>query len=282
MDFKTIDWNAMWRDEATHSHWKNLSPKETWDRRAERFDKRVTRVVEGEPGDKDDYISKMLARIEVRPEWKVLDIGSGPGTLAIPLARKAKSITALDISPEMLKHLRANAGACGLSNIEYLKSSWQDAFAGGRVAGHDIVVASRSLMSGDMKEAVCHINNIARRAAYITFPIVHLPFDWEAYKAIGRGAKKHPPHIYILNMLFQMGILANVEILCSKVKVRFSSIEEAVDDLQWRTDPLSPEENLKLREFLEKKFAGQKDLPAFTHEGHSKWALIWWRTENPE
>jgi len=142
------------------------------------------------------------------------------------------------------------------------------------------VVASRSLMSGDMKEALSNITAIVGQATYLTFPIVHLPFDWEVYKAIGREKKKHPPYIYILNMLFQMGINANVEILYSKLKVQFPSVEEAMDDLQWRTDPFTPDEKARLREFLESKFAEQKGSPVFTHEGKSQWALIWWRKEN--
>ena len=283
MDFNTIDWNTMWKEESKRSHWNsNISQKELWDKRADKFDKRVNRVKNDEPRDKDDYISKMLDRIEVKPGWTVLDIGCGPGTLAIPLAQKAGSVTVLDISSEMLKRLRANADKSGLSNIRYLNSAWQDAFAEGRVDSYDVVVASRSLMSGDMKEAISKIAAITGRVAYLTFPIVHLPFDWEVYKAIGREKKKHPPYIYILNMLFQMGIHANVEILYSRVKVQFSNVKEALDDLQWRTDPFSPNEKGKLREFLEMKFAEQKGSPVFTHEGKSTWALIWWRKENQE
>jgi SAM-dependent methyltransferase len=139
----------------------------------------------------------------VKPEWTVLDIGCGPGTLSVPLAPKARSVTALDISTEMLKRLEINAAKAGLNNIEYINLPWQDALTGGRVGEHDVVVASRSLMSGDMKEALSSINAIARRAAYVTFPIVHLPFDWEVYRAIGREQKKHPPYVYILNMLFK-------------------------------------------------------------------------------
>ena len=281
MDFNKIDWNAMWQAESGSSHRKdNMSSKAQWDKRADKFDKRVNRVRDGEPRDKDDYISKMLDRIEVKPGWTVLDIGCGPGTLTVPLAQKAKSVTALDISSEMLKRLKINAEKIGLDNIQYLNSSWQDAFSGGQAGRHDVVVASRSLMSGDMQAALSHIKSIARQAAYLTFPIVHLPFDWEVYQAIGREKEKHPPYIYILNMLFQMGINANVEILYSKVKVQFESIEETVEDLQWRTDPFTPEEKVKLQEFLEKKFAGQKDAPVFTHEGKSQFALIWWRQEN--
>ena len=211
---------------------------------------------------------------------RVLDIGCGPGTLAIPLAKKSRTVTALDISPEMLKRLKINADKSGLSNIQYLNSSWHDALAGRQVDRHDVVIASRSLISGDMKEAISHINTITRQATYLTFPIVHLPFDWEVYKAIGRSKKKHPPYVFIYNMLSQMGINANVEILYSKVKIQFQSVEESMDNLQWRTDPFTPDEKVKLREFLEMKFDEQKDSPVFTHEGKSQWALIWWRKNN--
>ncbi len=279
MDFNSIDWNEMWQSECGRSHWgdNKMSRKELWDKRAASFDKRISRVVEGKEGlDKDDYISKMLDRIETRPDWSVLDIGCGPGTLAIPLAKKVKTVTALDISSEMLKHLRANAQKGGVENIRYLNAAWQDAVKEKMVDEHDVVVASRSLMSGDMKEAISGIVAVARQAAYVTFPIIHLPFDWEVYRAIGRSGKKHAPYIYIYNMLYQMGIQANVEILYSRIKVQFPSIEQAIEDLQWRTDPFTPEEKTRLTEFLKAKFAERGNSSVFTHEGFSRWALIWW------
>jgi predicted TPR repeat methyltransferase len=283
MDFNAIDWNAMWKAEASSSHWgkSNYSHKDLWDQRAASFNKRIKRVAEGkEVLDKDDYISKMLARITVKPEWSVLDIGCGPGTLAIPLAKKATSVTALDLSSEMLKYLRENAESNGLSNIQYINSSWKDACANGQIEPHDVVVASRSLMSGDMKEALASIISVTQQAAYLTFPIIHLPFDCEVYKVIGRNGKKNPPYIYIYNLLFQMGIQANVEIFRSRVTVQFSSIEQVIDKLQWRTETFTPEEIARLTEFLKQKFSELKDTSVFTHEGYSKWALVWWRTED--
>jgi SAM-dependent methyltransferase len=281
MDFNAIDWNSMWQAESNRSPWNKTSPEELWNKRAESFSKRITRVVEGKEGlDKDDYISKMLDRIEIKPEWSVLDIGCGPGTLAIPLAKKAGNITALDVSSEMLKHLKNNADKSGLNNITYLNSSWQKAFAENKVGEHDVVVASRSIMSGDMKEAITGFNAIARQAVYLTLPVIHLPFDWEVYKAIGRSGKKHAPYIYFYNLLYQMGILANAEILRSRVNVRFPGVEAAIEDLQWRTEPFTDDEIIKLKAFLKIKFAEQKDFPVFTFEGYSKWALIWWRKED--
>jgi predicted TPR repeat methyltransferase len=281
MDFGKIDWKTMWQEETGRAQWRNnMSSKELWDKRAEGFDKRINRVKEGEPLDKDDYISKMLDRIEVKPDWTVLDIGCGPGTLAIPLAKKARSVTALDISTEMLKRLRINADKAGLDNLLYVNSSWEDAVNNSSVGKHDVVIASRSLMSGNMWEVLTAVIGITSKAAYLTFPIVHLPFDFEVYKAIGRDKKKHPPYIYIPNMLYQMGVHANVEILYSKVKVQFPSVEQAMEDIQWRADPFSPEEKERLRKFLEKKFAEQKESAVFTHEGKSQWALVWWRKDN--
>ncbi|MDD5338269.1 MAG: methyltransferase domain-containing protein [Dehalococcoidales bacterium] len=281
MDFDKIDWNAMWKKEIGRSHFDDtIASKEIWDKRADGFSKRINRVMEGEPLDKDDYISKMLNRIEVKPDWTVLDIGCGPGTLTIPLAKKAKSVTALDISSEMLKNLKLNAEKIGLNNVSYINSSWQDAFTNGSVAKHDVVVASRSLMGGEMKTALSHIIAVAGRAAYLTFPVVHLPFDFEVFKAIGRNKKKHPPYIYLMNMLYQMGVTANVELLYSKVVVQFKDFEDAVKHVAWRTDPFTPKELEKFEAFFNERFADQKTSPVLTHEGKSVWALIWWRVDN--
>lgn len=281
MDFNSIDWNALWQ-EASGRSWPNdsLSQRERWDKRAGSFGGRVNRLKDGQDRDRDDYISMMLDRIDLRPGWTVLDVGCGPGALTIPLARKAGSVTALDISPGMLNRLKSQAESSGLTNIRCVNSSWQDAFAGSQLGSHDVVVASRCLSSGDMKQALSSICAIARQAVYLTFPIIHLPLDWEVYRAIGRGNRRHAPYIYIYNMLYQMGTPANVEILHPRVRVEYPSIEEAMDNLQSRADPFNPEEKAKLREFLENRFSARKDGPALAHEGRSKWALIWWRNED--
>ncbi len=281
MDPDTIDWNQMWQKATAASPWTKRSTKELWEKQADSFNKRIVRVKSEEMAtDRDDYISNMLRRIHIEPDFTVLDIGCGPGTLTIPLAKKAKSVTALDISENMLKHLKTNAHKEKVSNIEYINAAWEDALSKNLVEKHDVVVASRSVTPADIKDTFTKLAGIARRYVYITVPIVHLPFDWEVYRAIGRGQKKHPSYIYILNTVYQMGIQANLEILYSRIKVFFPTVEEAFADLQWRTTTFNNMEVFKLLDYLRSKFAEQNG--SLTHEGKSKWALIWWNVQDNE
>ncbi|MDN5348283.1 MAG: hypothetical protein PWP65_1847 [Clostridia bacterium] len=59
-------------------------------------------------------------------EAEVLDIGCGPGNLALPLARRVKRVVALDPSEEMLNILRRRMAAEGVDNIEPVRLTWEE------------------------------------------------------------------------------------------------------------------------------------------------------------
>jgi ubiquinone/menaquinone biosynthesis C-methylase UbiE/dienelactone hydrolase len=62
-----------------------------------------------------------LDRIGVRPGERVLDVGSGPGRLSIPAARRVGptgKVVAVDVQPGMLARLQGNATQAGLTNLE--------------------------------------------------------------------------------------------------------------------------------------------------------------------
>ncbi len=61
--------------------------------------------------------------------------------MALPLARLAHRVTALDHSPAMLDVLRCKMIQQEISNIESVETTWQHA----EIAPHDVVIAIWSL-----------------------------------------------------------------------------------------------------------------------------------------
>ncbi|CAN5760897.1 hypothetical protein BH23CHL2_BH23CHL2_01250 [soil metagenome] len=82
-----------------------------WDEVAEGFDKFVT-----EPG--MPIAEDGLRRAGITSGMRVLDVASGSGAVSVPAARLGAQVTAVDISPKMIKQLKARAQAEGLSNLD--------------------------------------------------------------------------------------------------------------------------------------------------------------------
>jgi len=70
-----------------------------------------------------DIASKAGLEIE---RSKVLDIGCGTGAFALPFARAGASVTALDISENMLKKLSIEAARHNLAGIEIVRGCWKE------------------------------------------------------------------------------------------------------------------------------------------------------------
>lgn len=86
-----------------------------------------------------------LARaiLMLAPRARYADLGIGDGLLTLMLAEVASSVTAVDLSKEMLTQLGMRARAKGFANIEYVESDIEDLPL--PEASHDVVVASQAL-----------------------------------------------------------------------------------------------------------------------------------------
>lgn len=62
------------------------------------------------------YAADALAKAGLPKGTRLLDVGAGPGTLAIPAAQAGSRVTAVDLSPTMLAILRAEADVRGVQD----------------------------------------------------------------------------------------------------------------------------------------------------------------------
>ncbi|HSC48498.1 MAG TPA: peptide chain release factor N(5)-glutamine methyltransferase [Gammaproteobacteria bacterium] len=71
-------------------------------------------------------VEQALRRIPADAEWRLLDLGTGSGALALALAseRPCCRVTATDVSAAALRVARENASSLGLQNLEFLQGHW--------------------------------------------------------------------------------------------------------------------------------------------------------------
>ena len=66
--------------------------------------------------------SELVEKLAINPNNVVVDFGCGPGYYTIELAKKAKKVIAVDLSPEMLEKAQNKAEKAGVKNIQFLQS----------------------------------------------------------------------------------------------------------------------------------------------------------------
>lgn len=66
--------------------------------------------------------SEVIDKLAINPNDVVVDFGSGPGFYTAELAKKAKVVIAVDISPEMLKKAQKKVEKKRIKNVRFLQS----------------------------------------------------------------------------------------------------------------------------------------------------------------
>lgn len=261
-----VDWNLLWKEAVEKLPKK--SDSKSWDKIAPQFDEWMR---------KDDYPHELVSKIKIKAEDTVLDIGCGNGVITIPLANKARSVTALDSSKKMLSILEEKAAAENSSNIKLINKCIEDVKADA-IGYHDVVVASRSLNGiADIKPELEKINKIAGKSVYITlWGVDNRKFESEMAELLGRESYQHPDYTIVLNLLRDMGIKAKSEPMKSNTRNYYANMEDALDRIKWRIGNLNQEEEAIIKDHLEKNLTKNPDGSLSYRRNNSKWILIWW------
>jgi ubiquinone/menaquinone biosynthesis C-methylase UbiE len=66
--------------------------------------------------------SELVKKLAITPEDTVLDFGCGPGYYLPKIAKRAKAVIAVDISPEMLVKAQAKVTKAKAKNVQFLQT----------------------------------------------------------------------------------------------------------------------------------------------------------------
>jgi len=265
--YADIDWIELRANALAQKGWQEKGPDQ-WDKKARSFAGRNKSAA---------YVDLVLSQLPLDPSYNVLDIGSGPGTLAIPMAKKVRSVTAIDFSRGMLDTLEEIAGGENIENIHTVQCAWEDDWQEKGIQVHDIAIASRSMGVKDLVAALDKIDRYGSRYVFLTDRIGSTPFEVGAFAALGRSFAPGPDYIYTLNTLYTMGIYPNVRVLELERDVTYASMEEAVKGYSWMFQDMSAEEGLALERYIGGRIVSSEEgRVVVRRETVPRWALIWW------
>ncbi|MDF2505394.1 class I SAM-dependent methyltransferase [Clostridium sp.] len=234
----------------------------------------------------EKYTEKQIDKMILSSEDTVVDIGCGPGRLTIPIAKKVKSVTAVDVSPQMLNKCKENAENANLKNITTMQLNWLEEENESKIGKHDIAIASRSVGFSD----VIRLNNIAKKYVFIlnfvsgpSLREIQLDF-LEGIVDIPKPPmkKKNFDHRMFgynisFNVLYDLGIDPNIIVLDDGFERDYSSREEAYEDLRFVGE--IPEEcEERYRRNVDKYLTEQED-GSFKLLRKTKSHVLWWETK---
>ena len=278
----TTDWNAEWQrlqEAREHSDSSTI-----WDEKAKTYPVKH--------GSQQGYVERFLALSQIEPGESVLDMGCGTGALATPLAQEGHRVIACDFSQGMLDVMLDDMRSLGVGGVEVQRMSWSDDWGEYGVDENcvDVAIASRSIATYDLKDALMKLDRVARRRACITLPASLSPkADEELLAAAGFTAGIGRDFLYAFNILSRCGVLPEVAYIPNTRLEVYSSFDEALEQyasiVQGAVRGLASPEQLeripeRLHSWLEGTLVQDERGYHLKTPRNVTWAFIAWTTRN--
>jgi len=185
------------------------------------------------------FTSNQVDALPLLPEDTLLDMGCGPGRLSVPLAKRVKSVTSLDVSDAVLRYVEENARAAGVKNITTRKLDFHDAVAGENVEKHDVVVCSRSVGLANLRKLSTFAERMAAVVSFANAPTIpHLLSGiFKDTSSVPRppflapGIDRKINYNVMFNIVYDMGYEPNIRIVDDGFRKDYASREEAEADI---------------------------------------------------
>jgi SAM-dependent methyltransferase len=217
--------------------------------------------------------------IRTEPEWTVLDIGPGPGNMAIPLAKLVRSVCCVEPSPVMVNILRKNMDKFGVKNIKIIESFWEDTDIEQLDTSYDIVIASYCLTMVDILPNLKKIKKLADKRVYFYWFDGETSWDrmkTELYPRVHNEEYVPLPKVDLLiELLREIGIEPELKYLNESTFPRsYTDMASAVKDIRQRLFLETNEFDDELKKYIEEncKFIAEGIL----WEDNTKYVRLLW------
>ncbi|MDO4454124.1 MAG: methyltransferase domain-containing protein [Eubacteriales bacterium] len=228
----------------------------------------------------DEYAKPIAAEMKkiilpYHPD-SILEIGPGWGNYTFDLANICNNMYCTDISSDVLSYIIKNGKKKG-KNIHTIESKWEDYNA----VSCDVVVAFNCFYRMmEIENCLKKINDTAQKLCVIGMTSgPEQPYYKEIEEKLDLKINYHRlDYIYLVNLLYQLGIDCCVKIIPLKKTYFFNSLHHAAEQESRRI--LSGQYTLtQIEQILEKYL--HKDLSGkYFYEHHFFGALLYWEPKN--
>ena len=276
---ESIDWIKVWKERKLRQlatpHFKKSI--DFWS-----DEENVRRLYINDRKGRITLVLEQLGGMKIYPGAKVLDIGAGPGTLSVPLARRGCIVTAVEPSAVMVAALRDYQASEQVDDIRIIEKKWEDVTVEELDGPFDIVIASYSLSIVDIGEAIRKMDTVCSGVVYLFWFLNPSPSSQILHdlwpKVHGVPYNYEPMADCLFMVLLQLGIYPNLEVLASDHRHRYLTIGDATADFHRRMGCTDDHQDKIIRDYLRTKLTmiGSE----FQLRGSSQGAKIWWSKNN--
>lgn len=228
----------------------------------------------------EERIEKELQSLPLSRDARVLDIGAGPGTLAVPLARRVAHVTAVEPAQGMVEVLADRLIDEQVENVSCVQKRWEDVDIDSDLDGpYDIVIASFSLGMPDIRAAIEAMCSVSTGWIYLYWFAGLNSWEHEML-SLWPTLHGHPycpgPKVDVLyNVLYSMGIYPNMDVTKMERTTSFPTLDDAVVEYSRRFNADTPEKQRVVKEHLSSMLT--PDGESLQFRGMHTRVKLWWR-----
>ncbi len=277
--YRDIDWNSAWKD----LYEKNAECRGKGECASIWASRDRARAFLAQSRERPERILQDIEGLPIKADSKVLDIGAGPGTLAVPLAARVASVTAVEPAAGMAEVMSEHALEKGVTNLSIVRKRWEDVDSKKDLDGpYDIVIARHSLGMPNIRDAVKAMCEASSEWVYLFWFAGST--GWERAmidlwpKLHGREYRSGPKADILYNVLYSMGIYPNMETVQMEYTRKFPDINVAINEFREQYMISSPAQEEILRGHLQESLSRTGDC--LENSMMTNQVRLWWSVDS--